>query len=325
MFKKILVIMLCVSLSMLAFAGCGEKEQKKKDDGKKAQTSTSSGNSTDKTQKPEQGGDEMPIIPDYTDEELGIEPSLKVLAVGHSFGNNSVQYAHQIAKSLGQNLEITSLYYAGCTPAQHLKFYNDDWRCYKLYVNGELNSNSSLTFKEVLNEKQYDIITFQAGSCYMHQIEEFEPHYELTQKVRSHQPNAKFMMHETWSLAPGRRPPEFESLSTYGRYQYDLIAQNFATTAKNLGNLPVIRVGLAVQLTKEQGILSDDYGASTSIYADEISHLSEAGKYLAGCVWTQFLFKDKVDVRKTTYTINGLSATTANKLKAIAYDAVMNN
>ena len=322
MFKKFLAIVLCLSLSMLLFTGCGEKKEKKKDDNKKptsSDTNTKS-DSSESVEKP----DEMPIIPDYTDEELGIEPSLKVLAVGHSFGNNSVEYAHQIAKSLGQNLEVTSLYYAGCTPAQHLKFYNDDWKCYTLYINGQ-QDQSRLTFKEVLNAKQYDIITFQAGSCYMHQIEEFEPHYELTQKVRSHQPNAKFMMHETWSLAPGRRPSEYDSLGAYGRYQYDLIAQNFATTAKNLGNLPVIRVGLAVQLTKEQGILSDDYGVATSIYADEISHLSPAGKYLAGCVWTQFLFKDKVDVRKTTFTIDGLSAETATKLKAIAYDAVMKN
>ena len=317
MFKRILAIIICLSLGMMLFAGCGEKKVPKKDDSKKA--------SSNAIENKDEGVDIMPIIPDYTDEELGIEPSLKVLAVGHSFGNNSVEYAHQIAKSLGQNLEITSLYYAGCTPAQHLKFYNDDWRCYKLYVNGQIASNSSLTFKEVLNDKQYDIITFQAGSCYMHNIEEFEPHYELTQKVRSHQPNAKFMMHETWSLAPGRRPPQYDSLGAYGRYQYDLIAQNFATTAKNLGNLPVIRVGLAVQLTKEQGVLSDDYGATTSIYADEISHLSPAGKYLAGCVWAQFLFKDKVDVRKTTFTIDGLSTETATKLKAIAYDAVMKN
>ena len=316
MLKRILAIILCLSLGMMLFAGCGEKKVPKKDDSKKA--------SSNAIENKDEGVDIMPIIPDYTDEELGIEPSLKVLAVGHSFGNNSVEYAHQIANSLGQNLEITSLYYAGCTPEQHLKFYNDDWKCYKLYVNGEL-AKSNITFKQALDDKQYDIITFQAGSCYMHNIEEFEPHYELTQKVRSHQPNAKFMMHETWSLAPGRRPPQYDSLGAYGRYQYDLIAQNFATTAKNLGNLPVIRVGLAVQLTKEQGVLSDDYGAATSIYADEISHLSEQGRFLTGCVWVQFLFKDKVDVRNTTFTIDGLSGATANKLKAIAYDTVMKN
>lgn len=47
---------------------------------------------------------------------------IKVLVIGHSFSNNSTQYASQMVADFGGNLEISSLYYAGCTLEQHYNF-----------------------------------------------------------------------------------------------------------------------------------------------------------------------------------------------------------
>ena len=56
--------------------------------------------------------------------------------------------------------------------------------------------------------------------------------------------------------------------------------------------------------------------------ADEVSHLSERGCYLAACVWAQFLYKDEIDVRTNTFT-EGATKKDREKLAEFAYQAVM--
>ncbi len=294
-FKRALVMTLCLSLTLLGVCGCGKKKGDTKKGGDKVQTATE-------------------------------DEALTVLAIGHSFGNNSIEYAHQIAESLGKKLEISSLYYAGCTLEQHLDFYKKDEAVFTVYTNGVCVDNTPRTSKAILSEKQYDIITFQGHSVGTDEIETFAPLEEFASIVRSHQPDAEFMIHQTWSLCSARLAGYKVEYQTYdkGRLFFDRTKANFAEAAKRLGNVKTVPVGEAIQYAKENYDYSDDLKNKKTMYADEVSHLSDLGKYLAGCVWVQFLFPD-VDVRNTTYIIDGISPDTANNLKSIAYDTVTKN
>ncbi len=103
-FKRFLAVILCLLITILSVCGCSKKD--KKDTGK-------------------------------PNKETAVEDeTLTVLAIGHSFGNNSIGYAHQIAENLGKKLEISSLYYAGCTHEQYLDFYKKDEAVFTVYTNG---------------------------------------------------------------------------------------------------------------------------------------------------------------------------------------------
>lgn len=291
-FKRALVMTLCLSLTLLGVCGCGKKKGDTKKEGGKVQTATE-------------------------------DEALTVLAIGHSFGNNSIEYAHQIAESLGKKLEISSLYYGGCTLEQHLDFYKKDEAVFTVYTNGVCVDNTPRTSKAILSEKQYDIITFQGHSISTDEIETFAPLEEFASIVRSHQPDAEFMIHQTWSLCSARLAGYKVEYQTYdkGRLFFDRTKANFAEAAKRLGNVKTVPVGEAIQYAKENYDYSDDLKNKKTMYADEISHLSPLGKYLAGCVWVQFLFPD-VDVRLNAYENLDIDKTDRATLSQIAYKIV---
>lgn len=249
---------------------------------------------------------------------------IKILVIGHSFSNNSTQYASQMVADFGGNLEISSLYYAGCTLEQHYNFYNNNEAVFQLFTNGYQVTKEPVTSKWVLENYEYDYILFQGHSVTMDDIATFDKLVPLWEIVKGHQPNAKFMMHQTWSLCWRRNAGRGYSSKLLGRDQFNKVEENFKIAAERIGNVPIVPVGEAVQIAKEEYGFVNDYGKAGAIYEDEVSHLSAEGRYLAACVWAQFLYKDEIDVRQNTYSgVSGVTKEEAQKLAAAAYKAVM--
>ncbi len=272
---------------------------------------------------------ETPTEPEQPDNSVTNEKKMiknkeliKVLMIGHSFAVNSAQYVSQMVADFGGNLEITVLHYPGCTLEQHYDFYNNDEAVFQVYRNGYQINTESVTSKSVLEGEKYDFITFQGHSVAMDDIKTYEKLVPLWKIVKKHQPEAQFMIHQTWSLCWRRNIGNYPA-KNIGRDQFTKVEKCFKEAAKRIGNVPIVTVGEAIQLAKESGDFSNDYGKRTSIYADEVSHLSDKGKYLAACVWAQFMYKDEIDVRQNTYMVSGVSQTERQKLAEIAYKVVM--
>ena len=252
--------------------------------------------------------------------------TLKVLCIGNSFSNNTSQYTSQIAAAMGKKLEISSLFYGGCSPQKHLDFYNSDEAAYTLYTNGKqvTPSGTLVTSKEVLSAKQYDIISFQGVYVGMDVKSSFDPLKELSQKVRTHQPNAEFVLNMTWANCQ-----EYLTKYNKGVYSNDVLGElyfsrsvaNYEYIAAELGGIDMVPVGLAIQNAKRSGDFTDDYSKETSLFNDDVSHLSNVGKYLASAVWVQYLFDD-IDIRNLNYTITNVSEAQATLLEQLAYNAV---
>ncbi len=246
----------------------------------------------------------------------------KVLMIGHSFALNSAQYVSQMVADFGGNLEITVLHYPGCTLEEHYNFYKNDEAVFQVYKNGYQMTTESVTSKSVLEGDKYDYITFQGHSVKMDDISTYEKLVPLWEIVKKHQPQAQFMIHQTWSLCWRRNLGAYPA-KNIGRDQFTKVEECFNEAAKRIGGVPIVAVGEAIQIAKESGDFSNDYGKRTSLYADEVSHLSEKGKYLAACVWAQFMYKDEIDIRQNTFSGAGVSVTDREKLAEIAYKVVM--
>lgn len=314
-FKRVISILLALCLIMTIAVGCGGDTTGNQ--GENSQTANTSEDGNEKEQTSNKG--------DSTSTEkkmIKSKDKIRVLCIGHSFSNNSTQYASQMVADFGGDLEISSLYYAGCTLDQHYDFYNNDEAVFQLYTNGYQVTNEPVTSKWVLENHEYDYITFQGHSVSMDDIATFDKLVPLYEIVKRHQPNAKFMIHQTWSLCWRRNVGKYPA-KNMGRDQFEKVEANFKIASERLGNVPIVPVGEAVQLAKEEYGFTNDFDKVTSIYADEVSHLSEKGRYLAACVWAQFMYKDEIDVRQNTYLGSGVTKEESQKLAEVAYKVVM--
>ena len=246
---------------------------------------------------------------------------LRLLSIGNSYSNDAQIYIAQIAAGLGIKCEFYNLYYGGCKIEQHYNFYNNDSAEYDFYKNMSKYVNTKVTLKNALEATQYDYITFQQGSYASDSYSTYALLDELMAIVRSYQPNAEFLIHQTWGYCEARACNGDETHTSGKGYatsadMFKKVEECYAQAAKDNGNLRILKSGKAVELAKTKYGYTDDYGKETSIYSDFNSHLAPDGDYLAGCVWIETIFG--VDVRNTTYTGNFANAETLQEIAHIA-------
>ena len=235
------------------------------------------------------------------------EKTIRVLAIGNSFSNDAYHYAEQIAAEFGYKTEFYSLYASGCSLKTHLSNYNNNTEAYTVYRNG-VQVRGSVTMNQILKECDYDYITLQQASASSNDWSTYEPYLEsLYNIVKEQQPKAQFLIHQTWG---------YYQRSTH----FPQIEECYNKAAALLGGLPLVKSGKAIQITKDYNFLADgraDEGVENAIYADEYSHLTNKGDFIASCVLVETIFG--VDTTTKDFTL--LFADAKNLTKA-AHSAV---
>ncbi len=224
---------------------------------------------------------------------------IRLLSIGNSYSNDAQTYISKLAESLGIKAEFYNLYYGGCTIAQHYNFYNNNSAEYTFYRNMTTYVSEKVTMKAVLEATQYDIITFQQGSWSSDNYSNYEKLDELMAIVREHQPDAEFMIHQTWGYCEER---SLQKGYTTSADMFKKVEECYAQAAADNGNLTILKSGRAIETAKTKYDYTNDYGNTNSIYSDFNSHLAPKGDYIAGCVWIETIFG--VDVRNTSFTNN---------------------
>ena len=244
------------------------------------------------------------------------EGVVRILSIGNSYSNDAQAYTHKIAEGLGIKAEFYNLYYGGCTIDQHYNFYNNDNANYIFYRNMTKYVSVNVTLKNVLEAAQFDIITFQQGSYSSDKYSNYSKLDDLMAIVRSYQPNAEFMIHQTWGYCEER---SLQKGYTTSADMFKKVEECYAQAAADNGNLTILKSGKAIETAKTKYGYTDDYGNTNSIYSDFNSHLAPKGDYIAGCVWIETIFG--VDARNTSFTNNFVDA---DVLQEIAHIAVGN-
>jgi hypothetical protein len=146
---------------------------------------------------------------------------MKVLTLGNSAAVDSNHMINLVShtEGLDKELVIGTLYYSGCTLAQHVKFMNSNEPVYKLYISSTATPNlppegiEDVTMADALRHDYWDVIVLQGGgglyeaSTYtngdIQAIQAFANEHKLN-------PNAVFAWH--FFGAPASDP---ELLNTY--------------------------------------------------------------------------------------------------------------
>lgn len=272
---------------------------------------------------------------------LILAAALKVLTIGNSFSVQMVSAMPPVARDMGLELDICSLYIGGCTLERHWKnVCNPTNKPYKVTRNtlGTAAKACKGNIPDMLKADKWDIVTIQQGSHESWKPESYHPYGDnLVKTIRELAPQAKIVVHETWSYTPwdGR-------LKRWGIDQDGMYAKLHAAYgdfAKQYG-FEVIPTGTAVQLWRkelpvkyEEASLGGDVVGSLKFKKDEATgkvghkgdpfHMNAAGNHLQALVWTAKLFG--ADVTACKYAPKSIGGEKAELMRKIAMKVVKGN
>ena len=222
--------------------------------------------------------------PMLTDEPLSDGKTLKVLAIGNSFSNNTTRFLYDIAKAEGvENITLGRLYIGGCSLEKHMKCATTNSTEYKYYKNttGNWETIESATLLYGLQDEQWDIITMQQQSGRSGLPDSYDPYLgQLIEYVNTYKtnPDAKLVWHMTWAYQNDSTQSAFANYANNQDTMYQCIVT--ATQEKIVNNeafSAIIPAGTAVQ------------NARTSYFGDTLTkdgyHLNELGEIIGGYMW----------------------------------------
>lgn len=236
---------------------------------------------------------------------------LKVLMIGNSFADDTINYAYEIAKSAGipaENILVADIYIGGCVLDTHWANAQSNAPAYRFgleregWFDGE--SYKSWTMKQAIEYADWDFITFQQGSSQSGKADAFSNLQNLmdyvydiaTDEVNNPNanPNVKFAWHQTWAYQQGTTATHF------GYYNYDQITMYNGIVSclqqhvVNKDFVAIIPNGTAIQNARTSSI-------GDTFSRDQHNHLSYgAGRYIASMNLVSVL--TGIDMSNLTWT-----------------------
>lgn len=258
---------------------------------------------------------------------------LNILTVGNSFSVQMVRQLPPVASAVGCKANVTSLFIAGCPIRRHVENIrrertDPDFRPYSVTTSTGAKERKGNVI-ETLKSGKWDIVTIQQASPESWNPDSYQPWAnELISTIREFAPDAKIVVHETWSYCKADKrifDPSTGSAGTWGFDQqgmYDRLRVNYAKLAKDNG-FEVIPTGTAVQIFRKDNPNEKDVVGSPAKEqgkAGDSIHMNATGNYLQACVWVAKLFD--VDVLSIDYHPEGMTPELAKKCRTAAMMSV---
>lgn len=242
-------------------------------------TTSNAVTTTAATTVPEEPGDD----PANDWEEDGV---LKILTIGNSFSDDSMEYVYQIAQSAGvKTIRLGNLYIGGCTLDTHAANAREDKGAYEYRTNdrGRWSTVPNYKMSDAIKSENWDYISLQQASGSSGVDRTYGELAYLTEYVQALCPDAKLVWNMTWAYQQDSTHGEF---SNYGKNQMTMYNAILRAVEKQVHTndaiSDVIPTGTAIQ------------NARTSYIGDHLTrdgyHLSyDFGRYVAGLTFVHKL------------------------------------
>jgi len=270
---------------------------------------------------------------------LIIAAVLHVLSIGNSFSKQMAKSMPPIAKDLGLELDICSMYIGGCSLERHMQnVRTPDKAPYLITRNrcGVVDKETKANIPDMLVAEKWDVVTIQQASHDSWKESSYHPSGdELIAVIKKLAPQAKILVHETWSYTPFDKRLAKWKLDQ--NQMYEKLHAAYSAFAAQYG-LEVIPTGTAVQRWRKElpvsyspDSLGGDVVGSAKFVTNEsgaivpkgdVFHMGPTGNYLQALVWTDKIFG--VDVTKCSYAPKGVGFEPARValMKKIAHAVV---
>ena len=276
-----------------------------------------------------------------------------ILAIGNSFAMDALSKLKNIAKADGVNIEPYTANHSGRPLTGHFESLTEDKVDYQIRPGGSNMTDNKVTMKDFLKMYDWDYVTMQGTTHYSAYDEGlFGENSEkiwqtLTDAVAKNAPNAKRLVHATWTpineLSGRINDGMFEDGTPdhAGAYLAELIERNklganiYSTETGNDGKKVFIPTLVAVDyLVRHYGFTEyggeldetstyDNSETTRCVYRDKTCHLTDnVGRVLAGLVWYEML--TGTPATETSYKRSTLSDEDMQKIKEAAHYACEN-
>lgn len=336
--KKFLSLLLCFSMivGICVMAACNKQNQTTQSSTNQTETVQSQATTTVQTEV-----ETTTVLPETTETTTVIETTeqttettkveepqkpekttLKILAVGNSYSQDTTAYVYNIAKDLGyEKVIVVNLYYPGCPlelHARYLKGRENRAYDYEYNDNGTWVKKGKVCLEDVIDTQDWDIITLQQKSGYSGDPTTYEPYLTtVVNYIKEKKPDAKLLWNMTWAYQANSTESTF---SKYGKNQmtmYNAILDTVKSKVLVKSEFDgVIPVGTAVQNLRTSYI-------GDTLQRDSL-HLSyDLGRYLAGLMWMKQisgLSIDQVTWTPSNYEFNDRELKAIKEAVNNAYD-----
>lgn len=212
--------------------------------------------------------------------------TLKILTVGNSFSDDSMQYVYGIAKDVGvENIKLGNLYIGGCTLDTHAANARGDRGAYEYRTNstGTWKTVGGYKMSDAIKSEDWDFISLQQASGSSGMANTYANLPYLIEYVQTLCPTAKIVWNMTWAYAQNSTHNEFYKYSNNQLTMYNAIVDAVEKKVETESAIyTVIPTGTAIQ------------NARTSYVGDTLTrdgfHLSyDFGRYVAGVTFVHKL------------------------------------
>ena len=244
--------------------------------------------------------------------------ALKILTIGNSFSDDTMQYVYEIAQSLGINeVYLGNLYIGGCSLDTHASNAASDAPAYEYRVNsnGAWITTKSYKMSDAIASCDWDFVSLQQASGSSGIASTYSKLDYCVEYVKSKLPataHAKIVWNMTWAYQQNSTHGEFSKYGNSQAVMYSKIVETVQNRVLANTNISaVIPNGTAIQ------------NARTSWLGDTLTrdgyHLTlDTGRYIAGLTLVHAL--TGLSLENIGYAPSGVSA----EIKAIAVESAVN-
>lgn len=226
--------------------------------------------------------------------DITVSPAnkLKVLMIGNSFADDTINYAYEIAKNSGipeENIVIADIYIGGCSIATHWSNAQSNAAAYRFGLEKEGwfdgSSYTDWTMEQAIKYADWDFITFQQNSgnsgkasTYANLQKLMDYVYDVATDTVNNpnaNPDVKFVWHQTWAYQQGTTASAFAGYGNDQMTMYNAILDCLQSEVLTKNFAAIIPNGTAIQNARTS-IIGDTFSR------DQHNHLSYgAGRYIA--------------------------------------------
>ena len=238
---------------------------------------------------------------------------MKLLFLGNSFSDDTIQYVYEIAKSLKiKKMEVYCLYIGGCTLQMHYDNLLENKKAYEFryYENNCWNTKYNVSIQDVLASYKFDYINLQQSSPNTGKIETYDVLKDLIKQLKKyHKGQFSFLL--TWPYETNADHPNFIDYDNNRDYMYKQITNTVKKVI--VGNNDIVKIipsGTAIYLTKDTSIKA---------YRDGY-HLSfDYGRYISSLCFIDTFYEINW---KKVYRLENISIKEFNEIKRIVTKSI---
>ncbi len=252
--------------------------------------------------------------------------TIKVLAIGNSFAEDSTKYLKDIALTDGITMQVDTALIGGSTFKMHWDAWQNEEKAYTIY-DAAWNA-TSVDINYFLDNNIYDFITIQQVSQDSGKYDTYSEYADKMLKyLREKQPTAEFVLHATWAYEEGSTHAGFanyggnqktmhdailDAVTRYCDYAKDLTTDGEEKLPISLDGKPLryIPTGIAFMNARQNPMFDTKYtGTENSevdttivrtLHRDGYHSSYNYGRYLAALTWYACLTGNSVV--NNTYT-----------------------